>query len=713
MSPRSADEFDSAEVLRELSSAPGGRLSFHELADRCAVPSRRRPRFRRFLKTLLRDGLLRPAKGRGYRLGRRPPAAEEWAVEGPVVRHRDGFGFLVREDDEDLFLPVREMADVLDGDIVRAVPVPGRYGRRAGRVIEIVERARSTLTGVYRKSGVKERVLPDPDLFDDAIELLPGAVRPRDGEIVEVEILEYPEGRRPAVGRIVEILGAPGELGTMIETVIRRHDLRRRFPDETLEEAAALPEEPSPGELEGRRDLRSLPTFTIDGADARDLDDAVSVEPREDGSFVLRVSIADVAHYVTEGSPLDREARERGTSVYFPDRVIPMLPERLSNGIASLHPGVDRLTLTAEIELDERGRRRRTDVYESVIRSWGRWTYEDVARVLDEEPVEGISEHREQLVLFRHLMERLRELRSDRGSLDFDLPEPDVVLDASGRPEDVVRSERNDAHRIIEELMIAANEAVADWFVRRKRPTIFRVHAPPDPDRMHEFLEFAKSYGHAPAFGGLVSSASLSAFLREIRGLPAERAINHLLLRTMMRAEYSEENTGHYGLASERYLHFTSPIRRYPDLLVHRLAKAMLRGEPSPHDGGALRRIAAQSSERETAATKCEYDVVDVMRAFFMADRIGEEFEGVISGVIEEGFFVELLDVYVEGMVRVEDLDDDWYTFLREPRILLGRRRKRRFAIGDPVRVAVQAVHRAAGRIEFTLRRGGGRRRRH
>ncbi len=643
----------------------------------------------------------------------------DWAIEGVVRRHRAGYGFLVPDDgggkdeaarDGDLFLPAREMRDVLDGDRVRAVAVPGRFGRTAGRVVKIVARGRTSLTGFYERVGLREQVVPDPALYGEPIDLEPGAVEPRPGEIVEVEIRRYPEGRQGIVGRIVEILGAPGELGTILETVIRRHALRRRFPDDVLEEAAALPASVPPADLEGRLDLRGQPTFTIDGEDARDFDDAVCVLPLADGAIRLQVSIADVAHSVARGSPLDREAFERGTSVYFPDRVIPMLPERLSNGIASLVPGEDRLTLTAEMDFDRSGRRTRTKVAESVIRSWGRWTYTNVARVLSGESAEELAEHEPHIRLMHVLMERLREVRERRGSLDFDLPEPDIVLDATGRPEEILRSVRNDAHRIIEEFMIAANEAIADWFTQHRRPTIFRVHAPPDLVKMRAFLDFARAYGHVPEFGALASNRAIAAFLRTLRGMPAERALNHILLRSMMRAQYAEENTGHFGLASERYLHFTSPIRRYPDLIVHRLAKALLHREASPEDRGALRRIARQSSEREAAAAACEFDVLDVIRAFFMKDRVGEEFDGVVTGVIEDGFFVELLDVYVEGMVRVLDLHDDAYRFLPEPRILVGRRSKRRFAIGDPVRVAVQAVHVAVGRIELALVRGGGRR---
>jgi ribonuclease R len=270
---------------------------------------------------------------------------------------------------------------------------------------------------------------------------------------------------------------------------------------------------------------------------------------------------------------------------------------------------------------------------------------------------------------------------------------------------------RNDAHRIIEEFMIAANEAVADWFVEHRRPTIFRVHAPPDVVKLRAFVEFAKSYGHFPGFGALASSRAIASFLREIRGVPAERALNHILLRSMMRAQYAEENAGHFGLASPRYLHFTSPIRRYPDLVVHRLAKALLRGEPSPEDRAGLARTAVQSTEREALASACEFEVLDVIRADFLRDKLGEEFDGIVAGVIEDGFFVELIEVYVEGFVRVQDLKDDWYRFDPDSRTLSGRRTKRRFAIGDPVRVAVQAVHVAVGRVEFALVRGGLRRR--
>ena len=573
-------EFEAAPVLRELSQASGRETDVPRARRSLRDPVEEVGRgFAAFLKTLVRDGLLQPREG-----ARLPPRR---ASVPPITSGRwkascDFIGTASAsssdDDDDDLFLPARELDDVLDGDRVRAVPVPGRFGRTAGRVVDIVERGRATVTGTYRCRGVRELVEPDRELFRDPIELVPGAVTPHDGEIVEVEIRDYPVGRQPAVGRIVEILGAPGELGTLVETVIRRHGLGRRFPDDVLEEAEALPDVPTSEDLTGREDLSGAPTFTIDGEDARDFDDAVSIAPLPDGGLRLRVSIADVAHWVAAESPLDREAFQRGTSVYFPDRVLPMFPERLSNGLASLRPDETRLTLTAEMDFDREGHRTRAKVYESTIRSWGRWTYTDVARVLDGEEVAGISEHREQVTLMAELMRRLRVRREERGGLDFDLPEPDVILDATGNPEDVVRAERNDAHRMIEEFMIAANEAVADWFVKKTRPTIFRVHAPPDLEKMRGFLEFARSFGHEPDFGRLASSGALARFLGEMRGQPAERAIHHILLRTMMRAQYAEENVGHYGLASERYLHFTSPIRRYPDLVVHRLAKAILRG---------------------------------------------------------------------------------------------------------------------------------------
>jgi ribonuclease R len=617
-----------------------------------------------------------------------------------VRRNARGFGFLLREDEEDLYLSRREMDGVMDGDIVRAIPIPKRGGRLAGRVESIVKRTRSTLPGTYRRSRRGEWVEPDPALFGEVIDLVSGAVRPVDGEIVEVEMIRYPKGNSPAVGRIVEILGAPGELGTLIKTVVRRHGLPRRFGDEALNQANALPDTIAPEEIARREDLRLEEIFTIDGEDARDFDDAVSVQPGADGSLLLRVSIADVGHWVGRDTPLDRAAFERGTSTYFPDRVIPMLPERLSNGIASLVPGEDRLTLTLEASFDADGERLSSRVYESVIRSSGRWTYTGVAKALEGEEVEGISPHRDHVLRMEELMQRLRGRRLARGSIDFDLPEPDIVIDSTGRPEDVLRAERNDAHRLIEEFMIAANEAVADWLAERRRPAVYRVHAPPDPVKMRQFLEFARNYGHVPEFGALPSGVAVSGFLRGIAGQPAERAVNHILLRTMMKAEYAEENLGHYGLASERYLHFTSPIRRYPDLLVHRAVKAALGGDPPPDDAGELASSAAHCTDRETASRRCEYDVLDVIRADFMADRIGESFEGIVSGVIEEGFFVELIDYFVEGMVRVEDLGEP-YRFVPESRVLLGRGSRRRFAIGDSIRITVQAVHRESGRIEF------------
>lgn len=709
-------EFRTNEILRELRQAPGERLSFRDLAERLAVPRKRHPAFRRFLQQLLNSGILARAKGKGkgYRPGLRPPKEHDVVVTGKVRRHRDGFGFLIApaggDDDEpmdDLFLSVREMRDVFDGDTVRAAVVAGRYGKTAGQLLEIVERGRATITGSFRRQGAFDVVFPDPGIWDGEVELEAGAVEPRPGEIVEVEMLRYPQGRKPAVGRIVEMLGPPGELGTILETVIRRHGLTPRFPEDALEQAAALPAGIPPDELAHREDLRPLPTFTIDGADARDFDDAIGIEPLAEGGLRLRVSIADVSYWVEEGTPLDEVALERGTSVYLPDRVIPMLPERLSNDLASLRPNEDRLTLTAEMDFDADGARRKTRVYESVIRSKGRWTYDEVAQFLEGETVPALEEWNDQLVLFRTLAERLRRKRDERGSLDFDLPEPVLDLDETGLPEDVSRSARHESHQLIEEFMLAANEAVAEWFHAKGAPTIHRVHAPPDPVKLSEFVEFAKIYGYLPEFKGMPSSHTLGQFLVSVRGTDYEHAVHHTLLRTMMRAEYAEPNTGHYGLASTHYLHFTSPIRRYPDLIVHRLVRRLLRDVHDRADRGQLRRIAERSSAREQVAVKCEREVVNVLRAAFLSDRIGDEFEGMVSGVTDDGFFVELYDYFIEGMVRIEDLDDDHYRFFPDSRALIDKRKKRRFMIGTPVRVAVQAAHVAVGKVDFRLLEGG------
>jgi ribonuclease R len=642
-------------------------------------------------------------------------------VEGRVSLHRKGFGFLIdaRGHEPDLFLSPAQLAGILDGDTVRAEVVQEADGRAVGRILSVLSRAHRSVVGVVRRGPRGDEVMPDGATFRQRFALDREAraagrgrakrreppPRARDGEVVEIEILEYPSRFRAGRARVLEVLGDDGDPDVAIERIIRRNGLRTAFPDAVLAQAEETPDTVGPIDIRGRRDLRGETIVTIDGETARDFDDAVSVAQEAGGVMRLWVSIADVAHYVAAGSPLDVEARERGTSVYFPTRVLPMLPERLSNGICSLNPGVDRLTLTAEIAFGRDGSVLSADFYESVIRSAARLTYTKVAAVLRGERVQEIEHLRPQIALLGALMRRLCVARRRRGSIDFDLPEPEITIDmTTGEPESIVRSERNDAHRLIEEMMIAANEAVARWFAERRAPTVYRVHAGPDPAKIESFAILARSFGFEPTFGANVTPLALAGFLGRIEGKPYERALNTLLLRSMARAEYSERNIGHYGLASKAYLHFTSPIRRYPDLIVHRLMKARLHGATAlPPDATRVAEIARWSSAAERTADLAEYAVVDYWRARYMLDKIDEEYDGVVSGVAEFGVFVELLDVFVEGMIRVAELSGDFFILADTGHALVGRKSGLAFAIGDRLRVAVESVNLSEGRVDFRL----------
>lgn len=691
-----------------------------------------------------RDGRER-RDDRGSHAGR---GAARRIVEGRVSLNRRGFGFLVDSEgrEEDLYLSPDELAGVLDGDEIRAEVREGREGRTMGRLLAILKRARRRVVGTVRRTPRGAEVIPDgatyrqrlaldeprerrarapvrrtrdtapiEDLRDDEPIVgemvdVPGrpqreSQRAADGEVVEVEIAEYPTRFRPGLARVLEILGEEGDPEVEVERIIRRFGLTAEFPEPVLAEARAIAETVSEEDVRGRRDLRAEPIVTIDGETARDFDDAVHVKQEANGVVRLTVSIADVAHYVRDGAALDAEARDRGTSVYFPSRVIPMLPERLSNGICSLNPGVDRLTLTAELTIDRNGRVLTTAFYESVIRSAARLTYTKVAAVLRGESVAEIEHLRPQILLMGEVMTRLHRARRGRGSIDFDLPEPEVIIDmTTGEPDAIVRSERNDAHRLIEEMMIAANEAVARWFVERKQPSIYRVHAAPDPKKLENFALVARAFGFTPPSTSGAAPLALANFVDAIEGKPAARALNTLLLRSMMRAEYSEANIGHFGLASRAYLHFTSPIRRYPDLIVHRLLKAHLAGQSSRLPGAqALGAIAKSSSAAERTADLAEYAVVDFWRARFMLDKVGEEFDGLVSGVAEFGVFVELIDFFVEGLVRIGEISGDFFILSDTGHTLVGRKSGLAFTIGDSVRVAVESVNLSEGRVELRL----------
>jgi ribonuclease R len=551
----------------------------------------------------------------------------------------------------------------------------------------------------------------------------------QDGHQVVAELTSYPIGGRPAEGRVVEVLGWPDDPEVEVQSIIRRFDLPHIFPADAVAEAEAISETVSHRDLVGRIDLRSMPTVTIDGETARDFDDAVSLK-REGHNFRLWVSIADVSHYVRKESPLDREAYLRGTSVYFPDRCIPMLPERFSNGICSLNPDLDRLTITAEMLFDGSGSMLASSFYPSVIKSSARLTYTIVKQIIVDDVVPLPLQEAGQggvipmLLEMKELALILQEMRKKRGSIDFDLPEPEIIIGLTGQTEGIIRAERNLAHQLIEEFMLAANEAVAQYITGLAIPFLYRVHENPDPAKLHNFQEFIYGFGYEFRLEDeRVNPVELQRLLMQADGQPEQRMLNYALLRCMKQARYAAENLGHFGLASACYCHFTSPIRRYPDLVVHRILKAVLKSgfdSAQPHSSLSgvegkraskqlslaterLGEVAEHTSKRERVAMEAERDVVEMKKLQYMLRHVGDEFDGAISGVTGFGFFVELEQMFVEGLVHITTLADDQYSYAEKQHSLIGRRSARVFRIGDAVRVTVASVLPAVRRIEFVL----------
>ena len=691
-----------------------------ELGRGLGVPDEERPALERLVRDLVEEGAV--VRTRTGRFGL--PEQMNLVVRRVVV-HPDGYGFLVpdrrpdRADGGDFFLAPRSIREVMDGDrVVARVERERRDGGREARVIRILERARTRVVGRYEASrGVGYVVPHEKRLVHDVVippDQVAGAVS---GDLVVAELTTYPSERGGPEGRIVEVIGRRDDPDAEAELIIRKHELPHRFGDAALAEAERVARERAPSEADiaasGRVDLRDRTLVTIDGETARDFDDAVGIEPLEGGRTRLYVAIADVSHYVDPGGALDREAYARGTSVYFPDRAIPMLPEVLSNGVCSLNPRVDRYALTCELTFDAQGRPVGVRIYPSVIRSRARLTYTLVRRIVEDRDEAAREAHAPlvaDLERMAALAARLRSRRLQRGSIDFDLPEPQVVLDLEGGIEAIVRSERNVAHQLIEEFMLAANEAVARHLQGLDVPTLYRVHEEPARDKLDAFREFLHNLGYTlgGTAGGPVHPKMFQKVVEAARGRPEERLVNAVMLRTMMQAHYSTENIGHFGLASPAYTHFTSPIRRYPDLVVHRILREVgTRGRLTAERRAALERelpeTARHCSERERKAMEAEREVVALKKCQFMATRVGDEFDGVIAGVTAFGFFVELTDVFVEGLVHISSIGDDYYTYVEKMHALVGRHTRRTFRVGDPVRVRVDRVDLDSRRIDFSI----------
>ena len=837
-------EITEPQLLAHLARIESPR-SIREMAHEMGLHHRGRRALPKILNQLKRRGVVEEVSGGRFRLTQehlprsiqkavagsqekakpaqqeqqRKPQRDPNLIAGRFIAHRDGYGFVVPAEpqpkmDGDLFIRRDAVGDAMHGDSVLARIERRRAdGRAEGRIVQIVEREHPTVVGLFRYGPQSNVVLPyDTRILHEIVippgdELLPAlreklgekpaaaVANPRaasrrvrfpelDGAVVNVELTRFPKGGLAPAGRVIEILGRPGDIGVDTEIVIRKHHLPHEFAEDVLSEARAVPQQVNEADRRGRRDFRDLPIVTIDGETARDFDDAVHVAALPNGNFELQVQIADVAHYVKRGSPIDLEARLRGTSVYFPLRAVPMLPEELSNGICSLNPQVERLVMGVIMQIDGEGQVNSVELTSGVIRSAERMTYTNVNKVLENDP-EASERYAAQAAHFRRMRELallLNKRRYSRGSIDFDLPEPIIEFDAQGRMTGILRSERNIAHRIIEEFMLAANESVARYLDRRGIVSLHRVHEKPDPKKVLEFEELAKAFGYSLGVTDLLErrvmvrhgkaqpparrdraghgrtrqmEVTLPAadeidirpehyqrLTEKIAGKPEERIVSYLMLRSLRQARYAAEPLGHFALAADEYTHFTSPIRRYPDLIVHRALKWALENPDASaprivpvtksrgadkHDGseapgiGPYRRqeldkIAVESSEAERRSDAAERELMDWKTAQFMESRLGEEFEALIISVQKFGFFVELIDVFVEGLVGIDQMEEFTagrcqyrerdHAIVCEPQHH-GRSRSRTpaiaFRLGDRVRVRAERIDPFRQRVEFAI----------
>ena len=697
------------DILKLMQDKAYRPLLLKELIGLFNVSRKERPVFKEMIGDMLEKGLIVKIRGDRYGL-----PGKMNLITGVLQGHPDGYGFVKSdlEGEADLFVPKRNMMGAMHNDrVVARIESADRGGRLEGRIIRILERFHSRIVGRFERGKNFGFVIPSDRKISHDIYISPKLFnKAKDGDVVVAKIITYPQKTRNPEGEIIKVLGRSSTPGIDTGMIIEEYELPTEFPEDVITEAKALPGEVAESMLKERVDLRTLQTVTIDGERAKDFDDAVSIERLPDGRFRLWVHIADVSYYVPWGSELDNESYNRGTSVYLPDRVIPMFPERLSNHICSLNPREDRLTLTAEMMFDGNGNRINYKIYESVINSNERMTYTAVKEILEDEDSKIISRYSDLIETFhlmRELCLKLRAKRMGRGSIDFDLPEPEIILDLQSKTINIVRSERNIAHQIIEEFMLAANETIARHMGNKEIPFIYRVHESPDEDKIMEFNEFMEDLGYKFKLNHQ-QPKTFQRLLNKLEGKSEETLINQLLLRSMKQARYSTENIGHFGLASQHYTHFTSPIRRYPDLIVHRLIKEVSKNRRVKEDrrsmlDAKLKDIAKHSSERERLSMEAEREVVELKKLEFMQDKIGSEYDGVISGVVAFGFFVELEDILVEGLVRVTSMYDDFYRFEERQHRLAGDRTDKVYRLGDKVRVRVDKVDMEKRKIDFIL----------
>jgi ribonuclease R len=741
-------------ILDHLDLQPKGRATARHLMKELRVRGEDRQRFEDALDHLVHRAAVIEIRGQFVL----PSRTQEYAI-GRLAMHRDGYGFVVPDSPVpgvkgDIFIPPDPSMSAMHGDrvlahVTRVLP----DGKAEGDVVRIIRRAHPTVVGEFKIGRKTNYVVPQESRIQQAIFIpegmeFPGtasnpdrigapipkvnSIEDLDGQIVNVELLDFPERGEDAVGRVIEILGHPDDFGVDVEITIRKHHLPNRFPAEALEEAQTFDETIPEAEIARRRDFRHMDCVTIDGETARDFDDAVWVDLTAEGRYLLHVHIADVSHYVKPGSAIDNEALIRGTSVYFPDRAVPMLPLELSTGICSLKPKLDRLVMSALLEIDHQGQVVKKDFCRGVIRSAERMTYTDVHLILegDQTQRKKYAPLVDRFLMMKDLAEILQRKRQKRGSIDFDLPEPFIVFDENGLMTSIDRAPRNIANRIIEEFMLAANEAVSAHLEASLPQSIFRIHETPDPQRVMDFEDLAARFGYSLGFGAVpvkrfpvvtrtsdgrklrrdivradermqVTSRMYQKLVAKLEGRPEERILHFLMLRSLKQARYSAENVGHFALAADSYTHFTSPIRRYPDLIVHRLLGSLF--DRQPPEVTDLPGLARMCSETERRAAEAERELLEWKRVKFMTDRVGEEFDALAISTTRFGFFVELNDLFVEGLVPLDSLPGEHWNYQENTRKIVAERSRREISIGDPVRVRLDHVDAVEKRLLFSL----------
>lgn len=701
-----------------------------ELAVLLQIPAGKREELHKILDMLLEEGKISINKRGRYEAVRSSAAkkeAEKKSVKaerkkgqyytGTFISHPRGFGFLeIPEAEEDIFIPEESIGTALHGDTVQiVVKKDGKDGKRCeGEVVKVLERGTREVVGTYQQCDGFGFVVTDNQRFLKDVFIPAGkSLTAEDGDKVLAEIKDHGNKRRSPEGKIIEILGKPGECGVDVLCVAKSYELPMEFPEKVAKQAERIKETLNEGDFYGREDLRDVVMVTIDGEDAKDLDDAVSLTKEED-LYHLGVHIADVSNYVQYNSALDKEALKRGTSVYLADRVIPMLPKKLSNGICSLNAGEDRLALSCLMDIDKKGRVVSHRIVESVIHVKERMSYTNVKKILLQEDEELAKRYEELLPMFfqmKELSELLRNRRKKRGAIDFDFPESKLVLDEKGKVVDIYSYEQNIATRLIEDFMLAANETVAEEYCMLGLPFVYRTHENPDMEKMETVLEMVHQAGIKVKKGKeTISPKEVQKILKELEGMECEPFFARLILRSMKQAKYTVEDTGHFGLAAKYYCHFTSPIRRYPDLQIHRIIKETLRGKMTEakiqHYRGILEEVARQSSAMERRAEEVERETIKMKKAEYMKQHIGEAFEGTVSGVTEWGFYVEL-DNTVEGLVHVNSLTDDYYSFDKDRYCLVGDMTGRTYTMGQRVKVWVENADENTKTVDFKIERMG------